>query len=231
MGTIKQGILGGFSGKVGTVVGGTWKSVNYMRALPVSVANPRTEKQLCQRTKFSLAVSFLSSITPFVRIGYSMYAQKQSGFNAALSYIIKNAFTMNGADLSMDYNKVMVSRGSLISAFNAAVTLEDDKASFSWDDNSGMGDALETDLAMLLVYNKDKGEAVYNPAAAMRSAVKAELELPVSWRSDALVAYLGFCSADGKNVSNSVCLQDDPSGEGSGGSGSGDGGIEDNPLG
>lgn len=33
MGTIKQGILGGFSGKVGTVVGSTWKSVHYMRAL------------------------------------------------------------------------------------------------------------------------------------------------------------------------------------------------------
>lgn len=30
MGTIKQGILGGFSGKVGTVVGSTWKSVHYM---------------------------------------------------------------------------------------------------------------------------------------------------------------------------------------------------------
>ena len=28
MGTIKQGILGGFSGKVGTVVGSTWKSVH-----------------------------------------------------------------------------------------------------------------------------------------------------------------------------------------------------------
>jgi hypothetical protein len=25
MGTIKKGILGGFSGKVGTVVGGSWK--------------------------------------------------------------------------------------------------------------------------------------------------------------------------------------------------------------
>jgi hypothetical protein len=30
MGTIKQGILGGFSGKVGTVVGGTWKGIHYM---------------------------------------------------------------------------------------------------------------------------------------------------------------------------------------------------------
>ena len=39
MGTIKQGILGGFSGKVGTVVGSTWKSVHYMRALAVSFSS------------------------------------------------------------------------------------------------------------------------------------------------------------------------------------------------
>ena len=31
MGTIKQGILGGFSGKVGTVVGSSWKGISYMR--------------------------------------------------------------------------------------------------------------------------------------------------------------------------------------------------------
>jgi hypothetical protein len=30
MGTINKGILGGFSGKVGTVVGGTWKGIDYM---------------------------------------------------------------------------------------------------------------------------------------------------------------------------------------------------------
>ena len=33
MGTIKQGILGGFSGKVGTVVGSSWKGISYMRGL------------------------------------------------------------------------------------------------------------------------------------------------------------------------------------------------------
>jgi hypothetical protein len=42
MGTIKQGILGGFSGKVGTVVGASWKGIAYMRSLPQKVKNPRT---------------------------------------------------------------------------------------------------------------------------------------------------------------------------------------------
>ena len=83
MGTIKQGILGGFSGRVGTVVGSTWKSVHYMRALAVSVNNPNTEKQQSQRNKFSTALNFLKTMTPFVRIGYKNYTKDQSAFNAA----------------------------------------------------------------------------------------------------------------------------------------------------
>ena len=90
MGTIKQGILGGFSGRVGTVVGSTWKSVHYMRALAVSVNNPNTEKQQSQRNKFSTALNFLKTMTPFVRIGYKNYTKDQSAFNAAMSYILKN---------------------------------------------------------------------------------------------------------------------------------------------
>lgn len=89
MGTIKQGILGGFSGRVGTVVGSTWKSVHYMRALAVSVNNPNTEKQQSQRNKFSTALNFLKTMTPFVRIGYKNYTKDQSAFNAAMSYILK----------------------------------------------------------------------------------------------------------------------------------------------
>lgn len=37
MGTIKQGILGGFSGKVGTVIGGSWKGISYMRLQAQSI--------------------------------------------------------------------------------------------------------------------------------------------------------------------------------------------------
>ena len=78
MGTIKQGILGGFSGKVGTVVGSTWKSVHYMRALAVSFSDPRTEKQKNQRSKFTAAVNFTKAMTPFLRFGYKEFSGEQS---------------------------------------------------------------------------------------------------------------------------------------------------------
>lgn len=48
MGKINQGILGGFSGKVGNVIGGNWKGIDYMRVKPASVANPQTEGQVNQ---------------------------------------------------------------------------------------------------------------------------------------------------------------------------------------
>ena len=44
MGIINQGILGGFSGKVGPIVGFRWKSNYYIRARAAKVSNPRTPK-------------------------------------------------------------------------------------------------------------------------------------------------------------------------------------------
>ena len=52
MGKIKQGILGGFRGTVGTVVGSSWNGVAYMKGKPQSVRNPRTEDQVQQRNFF-----------------------------------------------------------------------------------------------------------------------------------------------------------------------------------
>ena len=52
MGKIKQGILGGFKGKVGTVIGASWNGIAYMRGLPQSVKNPKTPAQQAQREFF-----------------------------------------------------------------------------------------------------------------------------------------------------------------------------------
>lgn len=166
MGRISQGILGGFSGRVGTVVGSNWKTVHYMRALAVSVNNPRTDKQQHQRTKFGMTVAFLKAINPYIRVGYKDYTRRQSSFNAAMSYIIRNAVKGEGLNLSIDYAKVLVSRGSLMPAFNAKSTVAGNKVTFTWTDNSGMGDARGTDVAMPLAiylgFADENGERVAN---------------------------------------------------------------------
>ncbi|MDD4190768.1 MAG: DUF6266 family protein [Mangrovibacterium sp.] len=68
MGKISQGILGGVSGKVGNVVGGSWKGIDYLRVMPASVANPQTPAHMDQRSKFITVINFLQPIKDFIRV-------------------------------------------------------------------------------------------------------------------------------------------------------------------
>ena len=52
MGKIKQGILGGFKGKVGTVIGASWNGISYMRGIAQSMRNANTPAQQKQRAFF-----------------------------------------------------------------------------------------------------------------------------------------------------------------------------------
>ena len=63
MGKIKQGILGGFKGKVGTVIGASWNGIAYMRGLAQSVKNPKTAAQLQQRAFFKDLQSLVSQLS------------------------------------------------------------------------------------------------------------------------------------------------------------------------
>lgn len=49
MAQIKKGILGGFSGKVGTVVGANWRGKDIIRSLQKSNNKAPTDLQLLQR--------------------------------------------------------------------------------------------------------------------------------------------------------------------------------------
>lgn len=209
MGIIKQGILGGFSGRVGTVVGGSWKSINYMRALATSISNPNTAKQKNQRTKFAMSINFLHSLVPYVRVGYRPYAINKSAYNAAMSYMLQNAFNGFDDELTIDYQRVMVSRGHLMMVGNAAVSLNGDVLTFTWTDNSGSGDAQATDVAMPLVYNKKRQLAVYSTNGATRRDASVQLTMPSEWSGEALAVYLGFRNEKGDSCADSICLRND----------------------
>lgn len=206
MGTIKQGILGGFSGKVGTVIGSSWKGISYMRGRAQNVKNPRTEGQMEQRSKFSLTLDFLKPITAYVRTGYKTYASKQTAFNAAMSYIVKNAVSGVFPNYALDFSRVLVSRGTLTQPLNANASMSAGKVSVSWTDNSGQGDAQPIDVAMPLAFNTDKGETVFSTNSATRADQLAELTFPADWTGDTVEIYIGFISADGINVANSLYL-------------------------
>ena len=63
MGKIKQGILGGFKGKVGTVIGSSWNGIAYMKGLPQSQKDPKTAAQIAHRAFFSEVQDIVSQLT------------------------------------------------------------------------------------------------------------------------------------------------------------------------
>ena len=208
MGTIKQGILGGFSGKVGTVIGSSWKGISYMRGQAQHVKNPRSAGQLNQRSKFSLALSFLQPVVPYIRIGYKSQAAKQTEFNAAMSYTIKNAITGSYPNYALDYTKIVVSKGGLTQVTGATASWNNNsnEVKIDWTDNSGVGNALATDKAMPFIYNKAKGETIYDTAGATRATHTQSLTVPNDWEGDKVEVYLGMVSDDGKEVADSIYL-------------------------
>ncbi|HBL73686.1 MAG: hypothetical protein A2W90_13270 [Bacteroidetes bacterium GWF2_42_66] len=203
MGKISQGILGGFSGKVGNVIGGNWKGIDYMRVKPASVANPQTEGQMDQRSKFSAVIGFLQPISEFIKIGFKSYAVKMTAFNSAMSYNVKNALTGDYPDYEVDYANALVSRGSLATALNpTAVSGNVGEVTFSWNDNSTEGNANATDKAMLVALNPTKKEAVFVTDGVARSVGTQTLTVPASYSGDNVECFISFISLDG-TVSNS----------------------------
>lgn len=108
MGVIKRGILGGFSGKVANIVGGSWKGIAYMRALPLSVANPNTAAQQAVRLGFKTAVECGRQLTGnFFAFCVNPFVEKMSGFNAFVG-----ANSVNMSDwLTTDWSLVVMSFG------------------------------------------------------------------------------------------------------------------------
>lgn len=96
MGIIKQGILGGFSKKVGSVVGTSWKGIAVMKSMPQSVVNPKTTLQVNQRNAFRETSKLASLLlSPCIQECWNRWAKRESGYNAFVKANIENIKTGN----------------------------------------------------------------------------------------------------------------------------------------
>ena len=207
MGKINQGILGGVSGQVRNVIGGTWKGIDYLRIKPSSVANPRTEGQVDQRSKFSTVLRFLQPLTEFLKVGFKLYSIRMTQFNAAMSYNLNNGVTGTYPNFMIDYATALVSRGNLKGAADAAATSPSaGNVEVTWTDNSGRGSAQRTDKSLIVLLNTIRGEAIFTTSGPERSAESAIIPVPAEFSGEDVEVFLGFVSEDGNKVANSAYL-------------------------
>ena len=126
MGKIKQGILGGFNGTTGSVVGASWKGIAYMRGKAQSIKNPRTELQMENRTLFGTLSDIMSKSNSAVKLGCASFAVKKSAFNVAVQENMK--LQVDSLPV-IQYGSLVFSKGSLTPLGSGNIAHEDNSIS------------------------------------------------------------------------------------------------------
>lgn len=207
MGKYLNGINGPFIGKVGTAVGTTWKGIPVMRSSPVKRKKPFTEGELRQQARFRLINKFLSPLIDLFKQTFKQEAIRVTEYNKAISYNIKNAITGVYPDFTIDYESVLVGRGDLPGALSYALeSPAPGQLKIAWTGNMGKGKARADDRTYAAIYIEEQGQWI-SDAIQHTSRASEGLTPDISnMAGNTLHVYLGFISADGREVSDSAYL-------------------------
>ncbi len=156
MATYKQGILGPFSGKVGTVVGSSWRGIAYIRSLATKVANPRTAAQLEVRNKLSATSKRLRLFLSSIRRGF-VSSGAASGWSAAVKFNRQYvSFDEKTGAYVFPIEDVKLSDGA--KPFDVAVSNAEGVISASWEAPAA-ADELYGGKLYMAVYNAKNDKA------------------------------------------------------------------------
>ncbi len=207
MAIVQNPITGRTKKKFGTAVFSKQFGKNTMRTKPIEVRNPKTQLQKEQRSKFSLMVELSRMFLGFIRTGFKQVAIGMSQFNVFMKQNIGNVITGTYPTFSIDFTKLIVTKGTLTSADGGTATAAaGHKVTIDWVDNSGNGDAQATDKAMQLIINYDKKAIVQDTTLKTRVDITNQLTVPLSWVGDQVHVYLSFMTPAGDKVADSKFL-------------------------
>jgi len=206
MAKFNEGINGPFQGKVGKVIGCTWRGIPYMRALPKKRSSEPSEKEMASRKKWALSQQWLKPVLGIVQIGFKGYSPRSEGFIAAKSYLMKHAFEGEGLDCRINPALVKISAGDLPLSHNMQATrLAEYQVQFTWDTALPNDDASSFDQIMLMAYDVDNGETEFSLPGELRKKGSAVLELSPD-EPGTYHLYAAFVAYDRSRQSDSIYL-------------------------
>jgi Family of unknown function (DUF6266) len=207
MGTYNKGILGAFSGKVGPVVGSSWRGKEVLRSLPKRTNRVATPTQALQRLKFSTVTAFLNPLYPLLSRYYGSNAGERTRINQAMSYHMKEATAYNAPVFDMVYTKVQISKGDLLGVQAGSVeSVVASRVTINWTDNSGQGEALATDQLIAAIYEPTTKTTLYSLSVSSRNAGTGAIIVPGFMSGLTVQVWAGFASTDEKKYATSSYL-------------------------
>ena len=199
-----KGINGAYQGKVGNVVGSSWRGIDYIRSLPKKSSKAASEDQIAQRARFALVTSFLKSIKEILKIGFSDSKQRgRLGYNVAFQHLITNAVTGVYPALGIDYSAVQIASGSLAALMGLRTEESAPQVlTLSWQPEVNRFNAFADDQVIVLLYNvEDNFFSAYEGVTRIDGTL--DITLPPSYTGKTMVGWTFNIHRDGKVTSGS----------------------------
>lgn len=183
MATINRGILDGFFGKVGTVVGSFWKGIPVMRAYVRRIRDRKNTPQMLIRARFATLADLSSAFMAATNIGLRNDAAKSRTTESNV-FVKKNweAVHANTVDsVTIDYADLVVADGSLTGVrFGTPQFDTPQQVDVSFASNEECAKTSLDDQVFLFVYCPDAKCGVLSPAVK-RSEHSISADVPAYW--------------------------------------------------
>lgn len=181
MGKMKHGLTGGFSGKVGTLVGSNLRGQNIIRNAPKKSSKKPTAGQLKHRQKFKLVSNFLRPLNGLLKRHFGTVQELKSNVNLALAYHLKEAVNQIEGEFSINLSKVVISKGILQTIFVDTVTIVNKELTITWSANLAFGSVNRTDVLTVVIYQKTTQSMFILEQVAERGVGEFKVQLPASF--------------------------------------------------
>lgn len=207
MGRIRTGVNGGFKGKAGSVIGSSWKSIDYIKGLYKKRSKPATEEQLMQQARFALITQFLFPIKALLRIGFGLKkANTNTAMNMALKANINQAVVGVYPDYSLDYSKIRISAGGLFTAGSETISRSGNELIVTWNTKVNQVSGNADDSVYILVYHPDSEHFLTTDDIPLRSQGEGTVEISSHITSGEGHVWIFYAERKANEVSKSIYL-------------------------
>ena len=204
MATNEKGIFGPFTGKVGGVVGTSWRGMPVVKIAPKKSTKKPSTAQLLQRAKFSAVVAFLHPIKPFLAKHFGKMEGTKAPFDLAISYHLKEAIKVEGATLVWDFPKVCISKGHLRGVEGASAAIQSGNTlRLQWINNSDQSFANVGDRLTVALYVPSTALFYFFENIAQRQDSTTQLSLPEAAEGAEVHCWATFVSFTGSQAATS----------------------------
>lgn len=207
MAKFNKGILGPLSGKIGPVIGSSWKGVTYLKTVTKNPINRvPTPAQQAHYRKFVFLTRWLRPLHPYLMIGFRNLAAETTEINAAFSHNFKAALIGSGDNLQLDYQSVRICRGDLKGIYQPnLILLNENTIQVSWQNIEGPLSQYNDQL-ILVVYNDELSIADGFTGGVKRSAKTCTFIFDQRLVGKPFHVFVGLIAMNGREISESQYL-------------------------